>query len=114
MGKQFKTFAELEEYLKGHTDLCMTRKYLQDRIKEEVSFLVKDYKKKHPTIDWGPSSNKRKALDVVKVADREDYLEDINYFLLNNELLTHMSVMGYRRKPHAWAIADAIKEFEKG
>lgn len=110
---KFDTIEELEAYLKSHTDLCMTRKYLQDRIKEEVAFLVKDAKKKHPTLQR-KSSKKEEILEEINKAAREDYLEDINYFLLNNVQLSHMSIMGYRRKQHAWAIADAIKEYREG
>ena len=110
---QFDTFEDLELYLKSHTDLCMTRRYLQDRLADEISFLVTDSNKKHPTMKW-ESSTKKDILVEINKAAREDYLEDINYFLLNNVQLSHMSIMGYRRKQHAWAIADAIKEYQTG
>ena len=106
----FKTFEDLEAYLKDHTDLCMVRKYLQDKLKQEIAFLAKDYKRKHSTIDW-KSSDVKQAKKIASDTAKEDYLEDINYFLLNNVTLSHMSVIGYRRKPHTWAIAEAIKEF---
>jgi hypothetical protein len=51
-------------------------------------------------------------IGTAKVVARDDYLEDINHFLLNNITLNYMSVMGYRRKSHAWAVAHAIKEYE--
>lgn len=110
----FETFESLENYLKSHTDLGMTLRYLLEHVSEEVSFLVKDYNKKHPTIAWAKSSKKAEALSTINQAAREDYLEDINYYLQNEETLNHMSIMGYRRKPHAWAIADSIKQYERG
>ena len=110
----FETFESLENYLKGHTDLGMTLRYLREHVNEEISFLVKDYNKKHPTIAWAKSSKKAEALSTINQAAREDYLEDINYYLQNDESLNHMSIMGYRRKPHAWAIADSIKQYERG
>ena len=113
MENRFKTYNELEEYLKSHTDLCMTRKYLQDKLKDEIAHNVKDMRKKHPTMTWDYSSAKD-GKEVATEAAKEDYLDDINYFLLNNVQLSYMSIMGYRRKQHAWAIADAIKEYEEG
>ena len=112
MVNNFKTFKDLEQYLKGHTDLCMTRKYLQDKVKAEITFLVKDIKSKHPTILWTAEETLHEK-QAATAAAQDDYLEDINYFLVKNVKLTHMSVMGYRRKSHAWAIADAIQEFQK-
>ena len=110
--KTFSTFEELEKYLKATTDLSMTRRYLQDKVKGEEEFLVRDYKKKHSTIAWA-SKKKADMLATIKKTAREDYLEDINYYLVNSENLSYMSIMGYRRKPHAWAVANAIKQYEE-
>ena len=103
---KFETYEQLYRYLKSHTDLCMTRRYLDTKIKEEVAWYKKENK---PT---GTKEEKKEIELEYKNKAQEDYLEEINEFLLKSEPLTSMSIMGYRRKPHSWAIADAIKEYE--
>lgn len=61
-------------------------------------------------LDKKENKDKADKMQCEKDA-QEHYVEEINYFLLNSVKPTAMTVMGYRRKPHAWAIADAIKEF---
>ena len=82
----------------------MLLRYYQDKIKEETSVLFKMEKKKK-----GVGNKKQCNVDA-----KEHYLEEINHFLITNFTPSAMSVMGYRRRPHAWAIADAIKEFRDG
>ena len=98
----FKTYQELDQYLKGHTDLCMTRRYLNNAIKDEASFLVKSSKEK----------GKEAKQKYTKQA-QEDYLEEINEYLASDIQITAMSVMGYRRRIHSWAIAGSIKDYIK-
>lgn len=103
----FESFADLEQYLKDHTDLCMVQRYLADQVKEEANFLVKSMGKL-------PKKEQSAARDKCTKEAQEDYLEDINYYLTaDSPDLTSMSVMGYRRKIHAWAIADQITEYRK-
>ena len=103
----FESYTDLEQYLKGHTDLCMVRRYLADQVKEEANFLVKSKGKL-------TKEEKAKAKDACTKEAQEDYLEDINYYLSGDSPeLTPMSVMGYRRKIHAWSIAGEIKNYKE-
>lgn len=103
----FKSYTDLEQYLKDHTDLCMVRRYLADQVKEEANFLVKSMGKL-------PKEERLAAVAKCTKEAQEDYLEDINYYLTSDSPdLTSMSVMGYRRKIHAWAIADQITYYKQ-
>ena len=103
----FESYTDLEQYLKDHTDLCMVRRYLADQVKEEANFLVKSKGR------LTKEEKKQAQADCTKQA-QEDYLEDINYYLTSDSPdLTSMSVMGYRRKIHAWAIADQITYYKQ-
>lgn len=103
---KFESYEGLVKYLKGHTDLCMTLKYLKDKVDEEIGWYLKNYDK-----DLSSKERKDKKGEYQRMA-QEDYLEEINFYLSESLPLTSMTIMGYRRKPYAWAIADAIKEYE--
>ena len=103
----FKSYTDLEQYLKDHTDLCMVRRYLACQVKEEATFLVKSKGKI-------TKEEKAKATAECTREAQEDYLEDINYYLTGDcPEITPMSVMGYRRKIHAWSVAGEIKHYKK-
>ena len=108
---QFETYENLIEYLKGHTDLCMTLKYLEEGIKDEEKFLHKDIKRKNSTITWTDAERKNKMQAVTNGA-REGFLNEINKYLRSNNDLTSMCIIGYRFRHIAWAIANNIKEYQ--
>ena len=103
MDNTFTTYTLLQDFLKKTTDLTRIYNYLKDVVSEEASILFKKDKKE----------NKETADKKQCVKDAEDhYLEEINHFLVNTNVQpTAMTIMGYRRKPHAWAIAHAITEY---
>lgn len=104
----FKSYDDLVGYLKGYTDLCMVLRYLLDQVTEEANFLVKSNLPAR-----AKKEEKKAALLKYMEQAQEDYLEEINTYLETDADLSSMSVMGYRRKVHAWAIADSIKEYRK-
>ena len=101
----FNNICELQTYLKKTTDLNAVSNYLRMCIAAEAKELYKMDKKQNKS-----AANKEQC---TKDAE-EHYLEEINYFLENEVKPSAMTVMGYRRKPHAWAIADYIKEYKHG
>ena len=102
MGK-FKTVSDFEQYLKKHTDLCMLREHWSKVTKEEGKILFNKEKKE----------NKKATLKQNVIDAKQQYLDEINYFLESDFVPSSMTFLGYRRKAHAWAIADAIKHFDK-
>ena len=84
----FKSYEDLIEFLRNNKDLGYTLSYLQKAVDTE-------------------------GLCLGSVEDaQEHYTEEINYFIDNEFKPTPMTFMGYRRKPHAWAIAQTIKEYK--
>jgi len=104
MENKFDTVQDLEQYLNEHTDLCMLREHWNKVTAEEASVLFSKEKKETGTADTSQN----------EIDAKNHYLEEINHFLQEDVKISSMTFLGYRRKPHAWAIADAIKEYEKG
>ena len=100
---KFGSYSELETYLKDRTDLCMLLRYLLDCVKEETEVLIEREKELTGKVD-----EKQNKIDA-----QEHYVEEINYFIQNDFEPTAMTIMGYRRKPKSWAIADSIKRYER-
>ena len=103
---KFETFESLEQYLDGHARLRMLSPYLQECVDKESEELFSIEKRVNKL-----RSRAKTSEESTKDA-KFHYLEEINLYLETDIELTPMSIIGYRRKQHAWAIATTIKEFE--
>ena len=112
MTKQFNTFQELQDYFKRHTDLCMTRKYLAERVEEEKQHLRKDIQSKFSSIKW-TELEKQSPEKAVQESAELNYLDEINMFLREDKKITPTCVILYRYRVYAWAIANVIKFYEE-
>lgn len=101
---QFNTVADLEQYLEKYTDLCMLLSHWESVTKQEAEILFSK------ELETNKDASKEENLADAK----QHYLDEINQFLQTDFVPTSMTFLGYRRRPNAWAIADALKEFIKG
>ena len=106
---RFESFKSLEEWMLNRerkADLKNIFSYLELCVERETDSLVEQ------AISSGKRERKSAGLSAECLQDaQEHYCEEINEALDNNEPLHHWTVMSYRRKPHAWAVAKGILEF---
>jgi hypothetical protein len=79
--------------------------YLEDCVEEEAEHLLHGELR---TMERARRS--RKLLEKCRVDAQEHYAEDVVTMLEAEGEMNHWTVISYRRKPRAWAIAGAIKE----
>lgn len=104
----FADFNSLMDWLhhkSRRADMSGVAEYLADCVMQETEDLV----------DLELSSGKRarkssKLFEECQRDAKEHYCEEINEFLKTDASINHWTVMAYRRKSKAWAIAKAIKE----
>tara|TARA_Y100000034_G_scaffold119963_1_gene162284 strand:+ start:540 stop:878 length:339 start_codon:yes stop_codon:yes gene_type:complete len=99
----FDTFDALQDWMDGRPDITNVAEFLRISVDEEAKVLL-DYE-----IETGVRARRCKsALQANRRDAEEHFLEEINEFLQEDTDLTHWTVMSYRRKPKAWAVARAI------
>jgi len=105
----FDSYESLENWMlsrKRSADLKNIHSYLIECVEREARSLVEH------AVSTGRAQRRSKGLlkECTKDA-QEHYCEEINEAFASNEPLHHWTMMSYRRKPHAWAVAKGILEF---
>jgi len=104
----FATFEEMTGWLtarKRKADMDAILQYLENCVEEEAEHLLLE-----ELATKGRERRSRKLLEECRVDAREHYTEDVVTMLESDSPMSHWTVISYRRKPKAWAIAGAIKE----
>jgi len=106
---KFESYEALEEWLLNYSraaDLKNIHSYLVECVDRETRSLVEQ------ALSAGKAQRRSKGLTAECTADaKEHYCEEINEALECSEPLSHWTVISYRRKPHAWAVAKGIVEY---
>lgn len=112
----FKNYEDLLGWMNKRgrkSGLAMTREYLEAEVEKEAQVLVRIATRTAVDPRSTPMEDMRRDVQLYEecLADaREHYVEEINEMLANGdpEPLNHWTMMTYRRKPVAWAVAKAI------
>lgn len=104
----FGTFEELTGWFTSRTrkaDMDSVLQYLNACVEEETEYLLEGELRRMER-----SRRSSKLLRQCEAEAQEQYTEDVTSMLESDAPMGHWTVISYRRKPKAWAIAGAIKE----
>lgn len=79
--------------------------YLEDCVEEEAEHLLES-----ELVMMERLRRSKKLLDECRKDAQEQYVAEISEMIESDRPMSHWTVISYRRKPKAWAVAGAIRE----
>jgi len=104
----FVEYKDLEDWLTARVrkaDMDAILEYLRMCVEEETEVLLADELRAQ-----GRVRTSKKLRAQCRREAQEHYVEEISQLMESEEPLSHWTVISYRRKPKAWAIAGQIKQ----
>lgn len=104
----FVRYEDLEDWLTQRVrkaDMSAILEYLQDCVEDEAEVLLAEELRSQ-----GRKRSSKKLREQCRREAQEHYVEDVSELMESSEPMSHWTVISYRRKPKAWAIAGAIKQ----
>jgi len=90
---------------KRKADMDPVLQYLNTCVEDEAEYLLEGELRRADR-----SRRSKRLLQQCEREAQEHYTEDVVTMLESDSPMGHWTVISYRRKPKAWAIAGAIKE----
>ena len=104
----FVNYQEIEDWLTGkfrRADMDATLLFLRECVEEEMEILLAEELRVQ-----GRKRRSSKLENQCRIEAQEHYTEEISQLIESPEPMSHWTVISYRRKPKAWAIAGAIQQ----
>lgn len=87
-------------------DMDTVLQYLEGCVEEEAEHLLES-----ELVMMERLRRSKKLLDECRKDAQEQYVEEISELIESDRpIMSHWTVISYRRKPKAWAVAGAIRE----
>jgi hypothetical protein len=105
---EVNTYSDLEGWLTRtarKADMSAILGYLQDCVEDEMEVLLAEELRSQ-----GRRRSSKKLVAQCRREAQEQYAEEIAEMIEGDVELSAWTVISYRRKPKAWAIAGAIKQ----
>ena len=104
----FVKYEDLEDWLTQRVrkaDMSAILEYLQDCVEDETEVLLAEELRSQ-----GRKRSSKKLEEQCRREAQEHYVEEVSELMESSKPMSHWTVISYRRKPKAWAIAGAIKQ----
>lgn len=104
----FVKYEDLEGWLTQRirkADMSALLEYLRECVEDEMEVLLANELRSQ-----GRKRSSKKLEEQCRREAREHYVEEVSELMESPKPMSHWTVISYRRKPKAWAIAGAIRQ----